>query len=346
MRRKRKKGRRSLAVAAVIFGVFLLGVLLLAFPSFNPTKQTYGVSFSSKEAESFGLDWKQAYIALLDDAGVRHLRVSAYWDLLEPSDGAYDFSSLDFQLEEASKRGADVVLAVGRKLPRWPECHVPAWASSLPEHEQQEKVLALIARVVERYKGSANLYMWQLENEPLLSFGICPPADEAFLLAEQEVIREHDMLHPILVTDSGELNSWLGASKYGDVLGTTMYRTVFSNRTQKLFHYDYIFPSWMYRLKARYIGILRNKDVLISELQGEPWGIRPIVEMDIEERRASFSPDRFREFALFAERTQLQRAYWWGAEYWYWEKVRHGNSEYWDIAKSLFSSEGGGEYGE
>lgn len=344
--RKQKKVSRIRAVAAIVFGILVVGVLLLAFPSPFPPVQEYGVSFSPKEAEGLGLNWKETYTALLDDVQVRHLRLSAYWDLIEQQEGAYDFSSLDFQMQEAAKRNADVILAVGRKLPRWPECHVPEWAKGRSEQEQQEKTLELMARVVDRYKHSEHLLMWQLENEPLLSFGICPPADEAFLVRQQDSIREHDPSRPILVTDSGELNSWLGASKYGDILGTTMYRTVFSKRTQKLFHYDYLFPSWMYRLKARYVYLLRGKNVLISELQGEPWGVKPFAEMTGEERRQSFSPERFRELAAFAKRTQLPVAYWWGGEYWYWEKVKNGDASYWNIAKEIFSSEGGGIYGE
>ncbi|MEK7499105.1 MAG: glycoside hydrolase family 2 TIM barrel-domain containing protein, partial [Patescibacteria group bacterium] len=223
---------------------------------------------------------------------------------------------------------------------------IPSWAKDISEQEQQRAVLELVSRTVTRYKDKQNIIMWQLENEPLLTFGICPEADRAFLTQEQNLIRSTDTSRPILITDSGELNSWLDASQYGDMLGTTMYRTVFSGRTKKLFHYDYLFPSWAYRLKSRYVGLLRNKSVLISELQGEPWGSRPFPEMSPSERNASFSPERFLQLAKFAKRTQLTPAYWWGVEYWYWEKIRHNNSAYVDIAKQLFSSEGGDLYGK
>src|SRR3989344_1965288 len=329
------------------FGIILTAILLLAFPSFLPVPQAVGVTFSAPQASGIGLDWKQAYIAILDDLQVRHLRLSAYWDAIQPvSQDAYDFSDLDYQVREAEKRDVSIVLSVGRKLPRWPECHIPAWAQGLSEQEQQARVLAMLGVVVDRYKQSPALDMWQLENEPLLSFGICPKADANFLDQEQAVVRAHDIAHAILITDSGELNSWLGAARYGDVLGTTMYRTVFSNRTNKLFHYDYLFPSWMYRLKAHYIGLLFHKPVIISELQGEPWGTKPYNEMDIGERMKSFSPARFLQLQLFAERTQLSRVYWWGVEYWYWEKAVHHNDAYWDIAKTIFSAKGGGTYGK
>lgn len=145
-----------------------------------------------------------------------------------------------------------------------------------------------------------------------------------------------DTAHPILITDSGELNSWLGAAQFGDVLGITMYRTVYSGRTGRPFHYDYLFPSWAYRLKARVVRFAFGKDVLISELQGEPWGAVPYTAMTQEERLAAFSPQRFAGLARFAWRTQLPEVYWWGVEYWYWEKEKQGNPAYWEYAKTFF----------
>jgi hypothetical protein len=326
-------------IAMTVFGVILVCILILAFPSFLPVNQTIGVTFSAPQATGIGLNWKENYIALLDELHVKHLRLSAYWDSIQPASAtSYDFSDLDYQMNEAAKRNAHVVLSIGRKLPRWPECHIPAWAQTRSEVQQQEDVLAMLGVVIDRYKNSSALDSWQLENEPLLSFGICPKADTNFLEKEQAIVREHDSAHKILITDSGELDSWLGAAQYGDVLGTTMYRTVFSNRTKKLFHYDYLFPSWLYRLKAHYIGLLFHKPVIISELQGEPWGTKPYNEMSQAERMQSFSPARFQQLDIFAQRTQLSAAYWWGVEYWYWEKTVNHNSAYWDIAKKIFAS--------
>lgn len=323
------------------FGVVVLAILLLAFPSIVPVRQIYGVTFSAPQATGIGVNWKDAYIAMLDDLQVRHLRLSAYWDSIAPTNDSYNFSDLDYQMAEAQKRDARVVLSIGRKLPRWPECHIPDWASKLSEQEQQRDVLAMLAVMVDRYKNSPNLDMWQLENEPLLTFGICPKADLHFLQEEQAVVRAHDANHPILITDSGELDSWIGAAQFGDELGTTMYRTVFSNRTKSLFRYDYLFPSWLYRLKAHYIGLLFHKPVLVSELQGEPWGTKPYNEMSQSERYQSFSPSRFRELWTFVQRTQISQVYWWGIEYWYWEKTVNHNDTYWNIAKEIFSSKGG-----
>jgi len=327
--------RGFIGLAVIIAAVVAFVGFILAVPKFESGEPTWGVTFSRPQAEAIGLDWQETYEAALKDLGVRKFRLSAYWNVIEPQDDVFDFESMDYQMDKAAEYDADVILSIGRKLPRWPECHTPKWATGLSEREQQKKVLEMLPVVVNRYKSHPALRMWQLENEPLLNFGVCPEEDREFLETEEALIRSLDD-HPIMITDSGELNSWLGAAQFGDLVGTTMYRTVFSDRTQKHFFYDYIFPSWGYRLKARYVKLLHSKEVLISELQGEPWGARAFVEMTDEEKYRSFSPDRFRELADFAERTQLPEAYWWGFEYWYWEKEVNGNDAYWRIAREIF----------
>ncbi len=326
---------KGIVITAV--GFFLLIGLFLAAPWPLGSQVIHGVTFSQLQAEGLGLDWREAYGAILNDLGVRHLRLSAYWNLIEPEEDEFDWSGLDYQMDLAAEAGAKVILSVGRKLPRWPECHEPEWVKDMAESEKQMEILTMLAVVVERYKDHPALVMWQLENEPLLDYGECADEDRELLLKEEVLLRSMDGVHPILITDSGELNWWLDASEYGDVLGTTMYRTVFSDKMQKSFSYDYIFPAWMYRAKARYIKVLRGKDVIVSELQGEPWGSMPFKDMSKEDREEVFSKNRLMEMKRFVDRTQLPEVYWWGAEYWYWEKEQYYDASYWETAKTFFA---------
>ncbi|MBI4021781.1 MAG: beta-galactosidase [Candidatus Andersenbacteria bacterium] len=296
----------------------------------------YGATFSQVQAASLGLPWREVYEALLADLEVKRLRLVAYWPLVEPADGEFDWADLDYQMDQAAAHGAQVILTIGRKVPRWPECHEPEWLKGYSETEKQNRVMVLVAVTVARYRDHPALKMWQLENEPLLEFGQCPPADRAFLAREEGIVRAIDGQHRILITDSGELNSWLPAAAYGDVLGTTMYRSVWSGRRNRPFRYDYLFPAWLYRAKARLVKVWHGKDVLISELQGEPWGARPFTEMTREERAANFSQARFVAIRRFALRTQLPEAYWWGSEYWYWEKTLQKNPDFWELARGMF----------
>ena len=98
-------------------------ILLWWFGDFSGSKQIIlGATFSHPYAEYLGNDWRANYIALLDDLGIKHLRLVAYWDKIEKIPGEYDFSDMDWEVAQAREHKANIILAFGRKVPRWPEC--------------------------------------------------------------------------------------------------------------------------------------------------------------------------------------------------------------------------------
>ncbi|MEO5499038.1 MAG: hypothetical protein ABIR46_00895, partial [Candidatus Saccharimonadales bacterium] len=121
----------------VVYVLLLLVILMYTAKFWNPVvfppvkDPIIGVSFSEKRAKELGLDWRANFTALLDDMHISAFRLMSYWDEHEIVRGQHDFSSLDWQIDEASKRGATVTLAVGLRQPRWPECHQPKWADDL-----------------------------------------------------------------------------------------------------------------------------------------------------------------------------------------------------------------------
>ena len=189
----------------------------------------WGIAFSKPFATEMGLDWREVYLATLDDLGVKRMRLPIYWQDVESEPGKYDFSDYDWMIEEAQKRDAQLILVIGRKLPRWPECHAPFWADKLSEEEKQEKILAVMGKEIERYKNIPNLYLWQVDNEPFLPFGECTTTNKDFLDQEVRKVRELDPNHKIMVTDSGELSIWVRAAKRADIFGTTMYRSIYKD---------------------------------------------------------------------------------------------------------------------
>src|SRR3989344_8328551 len=118
-----KKYKFLLVIAAVVLIFFTLSVREI------PKELTYGVSFSKFHSDELELDWRETMSAVLDDLRARNIRFSAHWPLVEPKDGRFNFSELDYQMNEARKREVSVILAVGRRLPGWPECHEPDWLS-------------------------------------------------------------------------------------------------------------------------------------------------------------------------------------------------------------------------
>jgi hypothetical protein len=327
---------RKLHKFLIVVGLIVLAFYLLSLRSL-PKHIIYGVSFSKFHSDELGLDWKKTYLALLDDLKVRNFRFTAHWPLTELKDGKYNFSELDFQMQEAQKSGASVILAVGRRLPGWPECHEPDWAKDLPLETKQQKLIDYITTVVNRYKSYKNIKYWQVENEPYLAFfsrSLCGPVDEEFFKKEIALVHQLDPAHPVLITDSGEFGTWYKAYQHGDIFGASMYLYVWW--TTGPLRYP-ITPAF-FRIKENLIDIFfGKKPSIIIELSGEPWLRMPIVGTSNEILLSRMGIDKFNEMIDFASKTSFDSQYLWGAEWWYWMKTKQNHPEFWNRAKELFS---------
>lgn len=325
----------------LLFKLFI-GIALVALALYvlslraTPQVFTYGASFSKLHSDELHLDWKEAYRAVLEDLGVKHLRLSAYWPMIQPEQGAFDFSILDYQMQIAADHDADVILAVGRKTPGWPECHFPDWTKGMNVDDEHAARITYITAVVNRYKDSSALRYWQVENEPFLSFAIdrCGAPDEAFFSKEIDLVRSLDPNHPIITTDGGEFGTWHTARKYGDVFGSTMYLYVWSRH---IGYWRYPISAGFFRLKQNVVETLfGKKPSILIELGLEPWLNQPIADTPLDEQLEHMSVDRFNQLVEFATRTSFSEQYLWGAEWWYYMKEK-GHPEFWDAAKSIFS---------
>ncbi|OGL59669.1 hypothetical protein A3E96_03845 [Candidatus Uhrbacteria bacterium RIFCSPHIGHO2_12_FULL_46_13] len=326
----------NMSTILIIIAAFLLALVFWLFYLGRPAPiidQVYGVSFSSKQARALQLNSEEAYLAILDDLEVKSVRLAAYWDIIETSPGQFDFSELDWQIDEAGRRNVTALLAVGRKLPRWPECFMPDWARDLAPPQQNKHLLQMLRVVIERYRHREAVVAWQLENEPFVGwFGQCPKLDRTLLQEELNLVRSLSP-KPVVITDSGELSTWRRTARFADRFGTTMYRVTWNP------YYGYGFyplPASLYRLKARLWG-LNPSDVSITELQAEPWPPgKPLVEVSLDEQFRSMDFDRFQKNITFARATGFGEVYLWGAEWWYWMKTTQNHPEFWEEAKKLF----------
>lgn len=315
-----------------------LAILIFAYmnlPASLPSeKPNLGVTFSMRYARDIGLDWKQAYLAALDELELKRIRIPAYWDLIEKTEGSFDFSDLDWQLVEAKKRGAKVVLAVGQKVPRWPECYVPKWIGKDDKQKRETRLLVFVEKVMERYKGAGLVAVWQIENEPFLSFGDCPVFDVNLLDREIVAAKKTDPDTPLMLTDSGELGLWVPAAKRGDMFGTTMYREVV---TKKYGAWTYPIGPNFFKLKRLLVGLLADqKNISVIELQGEPWLDGWTTGFPLEAQFKSMNSQKLQDNVAFARKTGIRDIYVWGVEWWYWLKVSQGHPELWEKAKNIF----------
>lgn len=309
--------------------------ILWAF-SFKTYPQVYGISFSPEYAESLNLDWHKAYIAILDGLKPKYLRLSASWSSVESKKGVYDFSTTDYLINEAGERGIKVTLVLGQKVPRWPECYIPDWAKSSLGDEKKQALMQYVEETVKRYRNNNALEMWQVENEPFIifDFGSCDFFDSSAVELEISLVKSLDNNHQIIITDSGELSTWYRASKSGDILGTTLYRTV---RTpgDMVIKYDWL-PAAYYKFKA-FLWNNKEQNFFISELQAEPWfGADAPTISTISRMEETLSPERLQENIFYARRLGASRAYFWGVEWWYWMMTEKNDSRYWNIGKSVF----------
>lgn len=336
--KKRNLLIKVVVAAALFFGlVALFTWWLLQKPV--PERIIYGMSFNTLYAHELGLDWREVYDAILDDLKVRHLRLAAHWPMVEPEKDVFNFSELDYQMARAEEVGADVIFAIGRRLPRWPECHVPEWGTSMPWEEQKNEIREYLTEVVNRYKDSPAVIYWQVENEPYLEVfakEYCNELDEEFLIEEIEIVRRLDPTRPILVTDSGNLGVWAGAYKHGDAFGTSVY-VYFWN--PELGQFRTVLPPWFYRIKENLIALFYgDKPTYLIELSAEPWLVEPVTNVDIETQYSRMDLDKVKEIVAYARETRYDKQYLWGAEWWYWLKLQ-GHNEIWNLGRELFKNQ-------
>lgn len=302
-----------------------------------PEEINYGVSFNTLYAKELGLDWRETFKAILDDLGVRRFRLAAHWNMIEPEDNKWNFLELDEQINLATEKDAKIILAVGRRLPRWPECHVPGWAIDKSWEQQKTEIREYLKEVVVRYRDNKNITYWQIENEPFLEVFAkehCGDLDEEFLKEEIEIVRSLDKERPILITDSGNLGTWISPWKLGDSFGTSVY-VYFWNKDIGPFK-SYLPPSF-YRFKTSLLEkIIKQKESILIELSLEPWLLQPVVDTPINTQLERMDIDKFKEIISFAKETGFKDQYLWGAEWWYFLKQK-GNDSFWNESKKLFN---------
>lgn len=318
---------------ATIATVCTLGLFTIAYLWLNTrpvAEPTFGVTFSWMYAEQLGQDPKELFESLITDLGVRYVRLPVYWSDVEVSPREYDWSTLDELVGTAQSHGVSLTLAVGMKVPRWPECYVPDWAEVFDDNDQHNASLAFIEETVNRYKGYESVRRWQVENEPFFPFGHCPKITLGQFRERVDLVRSLDD-RPIQVTVSGELGSWHESADAADVLGISMYRQTW-NELVGYFVYP-ITPDY-YWFRASFVRDAVAK-VIVSELQAEPWFPESIESRPLVDWYDQFPVELFEENVEFARRAGLSEVYLWGAEWWYALK-QDGDDRLWEYARTLF----------
>jgi hypothetical protein len=328
-----RKAALVLAAAAIFFTACSYAVAQWYIHKHADEPLVIGTTFVPDYADSFGLDQKETLNAIFSDLKIRHIRLVSYWKDIEISPGVYDFSNLDWQFDMANKYGAKVSLAMGMRQPRWPECHEPDWIHVDSKHKEQWQ--PQLNAVINHYKNNPALNSYQLENEFFMKvFGECKDFDRERLVSEFNMLKKEDPAHPVLISRS---NNWVGipvGKPTPDRFSVSVYKRVWDATVTKRY-FEYPQPAWTYATLAGAEEILSGRDMVVHELQAEPWPPRgqEIQNTAVEEQFKSMNPERMKDRIKFGEATGMRSLDLWGAEWWYWLKVKDGDPSVWNVVK-------------
>ena len=296
------------------------------------TSIRFGITFSHTHLNLLKIPVNDA-LDLALEMGFSHLRLGSYWREVEKSKGVYDFSVLENLLNRCKKTKQKVIMNVGVKSPRWPEFYWPGYLKEkdFNNSEAKKRVLLFIEKSVKALKKYSCITHWQVENEPLDPSGpenIAVPID--FLIQEVELVRKFDNRPNIMTLWADDLESrqlFPEVLPISDVIGLDIYYKRFMKSDKGKSFYEGPRTNDNY---LREIIKTSPKEVIITELQAEPW------EKDekgyLSKNPESMSPELLENNLKKALSLGVKEVLLWGFEYWYYLK-RQGDNRYLKVIK-------------
>ena len=354
----------------ILFVLFLIAVIFLAQGFINPIperkvdpnfKPQYGFSYSFEQAGWYGLDPRTDYLRLLDEFEFSWVRLPFFWDqtLLrsnQASEGQVDDLNLDdlkFAIEEAKKRNVGVIVAIGAKVPYFPEYHWPKEIASKVKfgeritinHPEAEEILEIDHKVVSELSQYDNIIYWQVENEPLIGNINKWKIDPSLVSAEVEFVRNSDpQKRPVILNHAAtgfydkSWRSLLSILKPGDVFAVNAFfktkgkdlitAKIFGREIHILWPNHLVWPvhSWLW-LSPNYQSIKnqveeRGLKFWILEMQAEPY-IKKLEEAD--DSLLSFIPQDIKAADNFLRSYQVESVGLWGVHFWQFREKQGDN---------------------
>jgi hypothetical protein len=322
-------------------------------PLLNRRSARLGTTFSQLQCRYLGLDYRKAF-GHICSLGFNHIRLCSYWNEIESVENQFDFTTLDWLLDESHRQGVDVVLTVGMKAPRWPEFHFPDWlndrydTSGNPQPIDRNEAIAdralhFIQTLMNHTRHAPTLKYWQVENEPFTRLDITAGRYLSYEFVRREVELTRSLALPnqkLLMTNSISLpTAQLAADDeafeeslaLADAVGLNVYTKVPVGNS---FYLEPSQPYWN-KLEAWQKALVANgKEDWIAEAQAEPWEpneLVPITKVDYP----SSTPKRVEYIVAALENLGYSRIMLWGSEYWYWNRINGRNLWWWTAQKLL-----------
>ncbi len=323
-----------------------------------------GTSFRPLQAVELGLDPWETLSTLLA-LPIQLLRLSAYWNQIQPRANVFQFDDLDRQIDAVERAGKRIILCVGPvKSFGYPEYFVPdhLLERPLPEGrviggEEFQSLLdastAFVTRVVERYRDRESIVAWQVEHEAVDPLGVEHSwrLSEDFVRQEVDAARIADSGRPIVMngflptSSAVRLQQWWRtrdqgdslavASRLSDIVGIDFYPVNGLVGAGKWSVYlDGSRLPWQQSRMKHLVERSREqgKRLMIAEGQAEPW--ETVTTPPSPRDRVMYSCPPERLIANYSQCLQWNRrgadlyAYlFWGAEYWV-LRQRQGDGSY------------------
>ncbi len=334
-------------------------------PILHAAGTPFGISFRPLQARELNLDPRAALDELIKYP-FTVLRLAAYWDRIEPAPGKFDPSWLDWQVEAAGNAGKQIIICVGPvKAFGYPEFFVPAHRLPAPLPEGRlitpgshrpllDAGIEFLTRIIDRYATHSQVIAWQVEHECVDPLGMEHSwrLSAEFAAAEVAAARAADPSRPVLLNgflpvsapvaasqwwrtrDQGD--SLAVASRLADIVGIDYYpRHALAAAGSLTLYLDGIAgqlgPRRYRGLAAR--GAAAGQQVMISEIQAEPWEAVTVPPSPPGRGMYSCLPGQL--IANYNQCARWSRRYppgasaylFWGAEYWL-LRARQGDPAY------------------
>lgn len=331
-----------------------------------------GISFRPGQAEEMGLDPADTLRRLLEFP-YHVIRLSAYWNHLEPAPGKFVPAEFDRMVEDAEAAGKKIIISVGPvKSFGYPEFFVPD--HHLPEPLPEGTLItprthgallsaatSYITQVIARYRDRESVIAWQVEHEAVDPLGMEHSwrLSSAFVRSEVAAARVADPTRPILMNGFLPTSTPVGAQQWwrtrdqgdsldvarelADIVGIDFYpRHAMTAVGDRSIYLAGSKSPWQQRRRRKLMegAAESGQELMVSEGQAEPW----------EAITNPPNPERFGMYSCLPEtlienynecmdwndegRAVISSYLFWGAEYWI-LRQRSGDSRYVDAFKRV-----------
>lgn len=287
----------------------------------------FGTTFSNKYCHELGLDPLATFAELIKQLKLEAVRIPFYWDEIEANKGEFNFDYYQEIYNLANSHSIKITPALGRKVPRWPEYHVPNWADKTRADlmKNLNNWYEAAFNFINKQAGTVSI---QIENEPLFAFGenkFLPTLKE--LKQEIAIVRSLTEL-PLITSASSQFKNYKKLLKLVDRVGVNIYEVVYDANKESYRSYNH--PQKFYNKIAK-----RSENIFVAELQAEPWGTIQVKDMVKSEWSKSCNPDLIKGLFAKVKAAGFSETWFWGCEWWIYLKQKREDASIIETINSI-----------